>query len=235
MLDRGSHSGPGCRERPPRERGAAGLNEREVDVRRSATWWRRIAVGLAVGCASILGLVGLPSIAVAAPSASPGSVIDCLDWQQRAASGTACADITPTFACVWNNGDGTYTAALGYVNPSSYTLELQPGSYVNSFYGKKGDPNNWGQPALYPPGTSTTYFTITWSQQWQYTLLWQLGTAGHTVTFSSASTPCTSKPVSIIGNVGLVGAALLGALVVFVFLNRRVERRRRETTKASAR
>ncbi|MCL6538836.1 MAG: hypothetical protein K6T28_09690, partial [Acidothermus sp.] len=161
------------------------------------------------------------------PSASPGSVVDCLDWQQRQASGSACFDVTPTFACVWNNGDGSYTAALGYVNNSPYTLALQPGTYVNSFYGKHGDPNNWGQPTLYPPGTSTTAFTVTWTQQWPYTIIWQLGSGGHTVAFSSSSTPCTSKPVSLVGSFGAIGAAALLMMVVFGIAMRRAHRRAR--------
>lgn len=160
-----------------------------------------------------------------APTASPsGGSVDCLDQAQAAAAGGACDQVEPTFACVFNNGNGSYTAALGYVNSSPYTLELPVGSYLNSFYGKKGDPNDWGQPALYPPGTSVTAFTVTWTQPWQYTIEWELG--GTKLSFSSASTPaCTTHPVPIVGSVAAIGGAVVLGAAIFGWANRRAVRK----------
>jgi len=200
----------------------------------------RRAAGVAAVCVALLVAVlpAAPAYAKGKPTPTPtpttstpsptpttsAGVIDCFDPLQAAASGGACAAITPTFSCVWNNGNGSYTAALGYTNPSGYTLQMPVGTYVNSFYGKAGEPNDWGQPTLYPPGTSTTAFTVTWSQPWQYTIKWALGDK-HTVAFSSASSACTSKPVPIVATAGAAVLALLVIMVIFGVANKRAERR----------
>ena len=208
-------------------------------TRRAPAQWRRLRLGM---LAAVIGLALGPLLvapaaqaAQAARAAKPkptptasstaapptGShVVDCSDRAQSQAAGGVCNEIQPTFACVFDNGNGSYTAALGYLNSSSSTLELQVGSNLNSFYCKKGDPTNWGQPATYPPGTSVTAFTVTWTQQWQYTIQWALG--GKTLTFSSASTPvCTTHPVPIVGSVAAIGGAVLVGAVIFVWANRR--------------
>jgi hypothetical protein len=172
----------------------------------------------------------------AAPAASAaqvgGDVIDCLNPAQAAGSNGACTSVQPTFSCVWDNGGGSYTAALGYINRSQYTLEMPVGSYDNSFYGKQGDPADWGQPSLFPPGSSTTFFTVTWTQPWQYTIQWQLGDE-HVVSFSSASTPCTTSQVPMVASVSTLGAAVLVIMGIFVIANRRAEARNAKALRAA--
>jgi hypothetical protein len=172
----------------------------------------------------------------AAPSASAaqgnGDVIDCLNPAQAAGSNGACTSVQPTFSCVWDNGGGSFTAALGYVNHSQYTLEIPVGSYDNSFYGSPSDPVDWGQPDLFPPGSSTTFFTVTWTQPSQYTIEWQLGDQ-HVVSFSSASTACTTSQVPMVASVSTLVAAVLVIMGIFVIANRRAETRNARALRAT--
>ena len=161
-----------------------------------------------------------PTATVNATPTGGSQVVDCSDSAQAQAAGGACNEIQPTFACIFANGNGSYTAALGYRNSSSSTLEFPVGSSLNSFYGRKGDAPNWGQPATYPPGTSVTAFTVTWAQKAQNTIQWALG--GKTLAFSSASAPaCTTHPVPIVGSVAAIGGTVLVGAVIFVWANRR--------------
>ncbi len=173
-----------------------------------------------------------PALAPAARE-DAGSVVDCSDPAQAESAHGACTSVRPTFSCVWDNGGGSYTAVLGYSNPSKYTLKLPPGTWVNSFYGLFGDPLDRGQPSTFPPGSYPTAFTVTWTQAWPYTTLWALG-SHHMIAFSSGSKPaCATQPVPIVASVGTLGAAALTMMVIFGIANRRAVARQRAATAGS--
>jgi hypothetical protein len=158
------------------------------------------------------------------PSTTPGTV-NCLSWQDQAAYPTACSGLTPTLSCVWDNGDGTYTAALGFTNPSTYTIEADAGSYLNSVYGNKSTPKDSGQPSFFRPGTSVTEFTVDWTQSKVGVMEWQLG--DQMLTFSSSSGPaCTQHPVPIFSNATLLGVTAFLGMCAFAVWNRRSLRRK---------
>lgn len=197
---------------------------RALTRRGAARASRRLRASILVAAA--LGAVIAPFAAAPAASAAQraGGVIDCLDQTQAASANGACTAVQPTFSCVWANGGGSYTAALGYSNPTRYTLRMPVGSYLNSFYGRRGDPHDWSQPSLFPPGSSSTFFTVTWTQPWQYTIQWQLG-EHHLVSFSSAGRACKTSQVPMVASVSTLGAAVLVMMGIFVVANRRAEAR----------
>ena len=73
--------------------------------------------------------------------------------------GGCWCNIVPFQDCVTDNGDGTYTAQMGYQNMEYYTVNIDIG-YYNYFY--PGDQNR-GQPTSFPPGTYHNLFNVTWN------------------------------------------------------------------------
>jgi hypothetical protein len=155
------------------------------------------------------------------PSTTPGT-LNCMAWQDREAHPGACENLTPTLSCVWNNGDGTFAAALGFSNQSGYTLLAPAGSYENSIYGNGKVANDVGQTPSFRPGDSTTAFVVTWNPVRGDAMQWALGSNPNTLDFTSTSGPaCDQHPVPIFGNATLLGIAALTGVCAFVFWNRR--------------
>jgi len=160
------------------------------------------------------------------PSTTPGT-LNCMSWQDRDAHPGACENLTPTLSCVWDNGDGTFAAALGFDNESGYTLIAPAGSYENSIYGNHDVANDVGQTSSFRPGVSETEFVVTWDPNHGSGMQWALGSNPNTLNFSSTSTPsCDQHPVPISGNATLIGIAALGGICGFVAWNRRSIKRK---------
>src|SRR5213078_4423079 len=114
-----------------------------------------------------------------------------------------------TAKCVWNNGDGTWTMAMGYVNPTvdTMTAAIPPGGTNNSLTATGGSAANPAHISSFPPGTSVTAFTVTWSPTSNTDpVSWTL--MGRTTSFNDQITACTSKPVPVLAN------ETLGAIAV---------------------
>lgn len=113
--------------------------------------------------------------------------------------------ITPIVNCIWNNGNGTVTASVGYRSTNSGTVTEPIGS-GNRF---RPGAQNRGQPTTFLPGTQNNVFAVTVTYaEIEDEINWY-------VTGRSASVEtivmCASKPVP---QVGSVGALLLGLLVL---------------------
>jgi hypothetical protein len=158
------------------------------------------------------------------PSTTPGT-INCMSVKDDSANPGVCDGLKPTLSCVFANDDGTYSAALGFVNPSDLTIEADAGYYVNSIYINKRTPKADGQPSFFRPGASTTEFVVDWDPSDGDQIQWTLD--GTTLNFSSTSGPaCVSHPVPIMGNAvvwGIGGGVAVCALLVW---NRRSMRRK---------
>jgi hypothetical protein len=132
-------------------------------------------------------------------------------------SDIACKDLTPIVECVWSNGDGTYTIAWGYNNPSSDTLYIDFGGKNKMSPGA----DDQGQGTLFLPGMHHNTFVtdhLGTNRTW---------TLGNNKVSPTGSTPaCPTKPVSVIGNakVLLLGVALMLAVGLPVLAARRVGR-----------
>ena len=158
------------------------------------------------------------------PSTTPGTV-NCLSWQDQASYPGVCDGLTPTLSCTWDNGDGTYSAALGFDNPSAYTIEADAGSYQNSIYINASTPHADGQPSFFRPGISETEFVVTWDPLHGDQVNWTLD--GHQLVFASSTGPaCAQHPVPILGNTTVLGIAGGLAVCAFVVWNRRSLRRK---------
>lgn len=186
-------------------------------------WGRRARMTLAAAALSAAPLMfAVPSAHAAentAPSTTAG-IVNCLSWQDQAAYPGVCAGLKPALSCVWANDDGSYSAALGFTNPSRYTIEADAGSYQNSVYLNRSTPHADGQPSFFRPGDSTTEFTLDWNPIHGDDVQWALD--GTTLRFSSSSGPaCTQHPVPIMGSVTVLGIVALGGVGAFVFFNRR--------------
>ena len=131
-----------------------------------------------------------------------------------------CTGLKPTLSCVWANDDGTYSAALGFTNPSQYTIEADAGSYQNSVYLNGSTPHADGQPSFFRPGDPVTEFTLDWNPLQGNDVQWALD--GTTLRFSSSSGPaCAQHPVPIMGSMTVLGIVAFGGVGAFVFFNRR--------------
>lgn len=189
-------------------------------------WRRRLSRLAAATALTAVALAGFALPATGAHAAVPmadTATADCGDWQ----SASLCEQLVPTFSCVFDNGDGSYTAALGYTNPTDTTLVAAPGSYVNSFYAYGGFKTDQGQIASFPPGTSETAFTITWSPGKRHVnspVVWELGGFSKQVSFTSSSAACSSHPVPIMGSWVAAGIALVLTIPAFLFVNARRRR-----------
>src|SRR4051794_33862734 len=134
------------------------------------------------------------------------------------ATAHAASPVDAVLECVWNNADGTRTAAFGYDNPATTVVTIPVGS-DNRFTSK---PDDRGQPTVFQPGVVHNAFVITFTGS---TATWHLN--GADANANPSATPCTSAPVPQFANwiAALVGLALLLPLVSAVL--RRSTRYRR--------
>jgi hypothetical protein len=197
---------------------------RTVTTRRSS---RITALGARAGAATLLTLGAMTAGVVSPGSAAAATpTIDCDTAAQPSANWTTCGQLVATAKCVWNNGDGTYTMALGYINPSTSNLfssipNTGNGTGANNALtatnGSAADP---GHVATFVPGTSTTAFTVTWSPTSKTDVVsWLLN--GHTTTWADTITACPAKPVPVVNNVALGSIGMAGVLGVVLFRRRR--------------
>lgn len=177
---------------------------------------RRLRLMGARGAA--VGLLAMTGVVANAGSSWAATTIDCdtatgADW-------TTCQQLTATAACVFNNGDGTWTMALGYINPTGATLNSDiptggSGGANNTLTATNGSAANPGHVANFWPGTSTTAFTVTWSPTSKKDpVTWVLN--GQTFSWTDQITPCPTKPVPVVSNAamgGIASAFILGAIL----------------------
>jgi hypothetical protein len=128
----------------------------------------------------------------------------------------ACKDLMPIVECIWNNGDGTYSIAWGYDNPSTDSLYIDFGGKNKMSPGA----DDQGQGTLFTPGIHHNTFvtTVTGNRTW---------TLGNNKAVSGPSTPaCPTKPVSVIGSgrALLLGLALMAVVGLPVLASRRTGR-----------
>ncbi|BEP16634.1 hypothetical protein acdb102_49450 [Acidothermaceae bacterium B102] len=149
--------------------------------------------------------------------------VNCDTAAQPSTDWTTCGQLVGTAKCVWNNGDGTWTMAMGYTNPTTSILNAAiPNAAAgvagtnNALTATSGSAANPSHLASFPPGTSTTAFTVTWTPSSKTDpVTWAL--MGHTYTFVDTMTACTSKPVPVVANEtfgGIAVAAVLGTVLV---------------------
>lgn len=165
-------------------------------------------------------LLGVPMAMGSAAAATP--TINCDAVSHSSPDWSTCRQLVGTASCYWNNGDGTYTVALGYINPSGEILTAAAGTDNNGIPANGTIPTfaNPGRLTTFYPGTSQTAFTMTWDPWSDFGFDWYI--MDRRFTFTTANTPaCTSSPVPIMGNA--IAAAVGGALLVglFVVANRR--------------
>ncbi|RBY78131.1 hypothetical protein DQ238_13075 [Geodermatophilus sp. TF02-6] len=141
-----------------------------------------------------------------------------------AAPGTASAaskTVTPTLDCLRENGDGTYTAILGYTNTSKNPVTIPVGSWNQVQPARFDGP----QPTVFQPGTKRGAYTVTLTQdEYMGGPSWYLG--GTFVFFGWSWThdgkaptcpPSTELPEEGNGTgplIALAVAGVVGALVV---------------------
>ena len=188
---------------------------------------RGVSGWLSRGFAATLLTIGASAGAVTiAVPASAATTINCDTAAHTSTAWTAgCLKLTGTAKCVWNNGDGTWTMAMGFLNPTADTLfasipntGTNTGAY-NAFTATGGSAANPGHFATFPPGTYTSAFTVTWKPSSSTDpVSWQL--MGATSTWTRTITACPSKPVPVIGN-GIAGGMGVIALTGLGLLNRR--------------
>jgi hypothetical protein len=177
--------------------------------------------------ATAVGLLTMTGLVVNAGSSWAATTINCDTAAQPSASWTSCQQLTGTAACVFNNGDGTWTIALGYTNPTTATLTSAipnggSGGTNNALTATNGSAANPGHIASFPPGTSTTAYTVTWSPTSKTDpVTWVLN--GRTFTFTDQITACPTKPVPVVQNAALGGVA--AAFILGAVLFRRGRRR----------
>ena len=87
-------------------------------TRKGARRW--LAHGFAASLLVAAGTVGATAAAV--PASAATTTINCDTAAQPSTDWTSCQKLVGTAKCVWNNKDGTYTLAMGYTNPTAYTL-----------------------------------------------------------------------------------------------------------------
>jgi hypothetical protein len=192
---------------------------RRSSPRRGRSWLTR---GFAASLLTVGAMVG--AVATAGPAAAV-TTINCDTAAHPSTDWTSCQQLVGTAKCVWNNGNGTYTLAVGYTNPTAFNLFASvpnsgtgTGAY-NSFTATSGSAANPGHASTFYPGTYITAFTVTWSPTSKTDpVTWQL--MGKTYTWADTYTACPSKPVPVIGN-GIVGSMSVIAITGFGLLNRR--------------
>lgn len=168
-------------------------------------------------------IVGAFSLGSGTASAATPTV-NCDAAAQPSTDWATCQQLTGTAKCVWNNNDGTWTMAMGYTNPTTSILNaaIPNGSVAgtnNALTATNGSAANPAHIASFPPGTSTTAYTVTWSPTNKNDpVTWAL--MGRTFTFTDQITACTSKPVPVVAN-ETFGAIAVAALLGTVLVSRR--------------
>ena len=189
-----------------------------MSARRAVLW---SALATRAGRLVTVGLLSVGAFSLGSGTASAATTINCDTAGQPSSDWTTCQQLTPTAKCVWNNGDSTWTMALGYINPTLMTLNAAiPNGVVagtnNALTATNGSAANPAHISSFPPGTSSTAFTVTWSPTSNTDpVTWAL--MGHSVSFNRTITACTSKPVPVVANetFGTIAlAGLLGAVLV---------------------
>lgn len=94
--------------------------------------------------------------------------------------------VRPVLECVSDNGDGTYTAFFGYLNPNAFEVSV-PVGLSNKF---TPAPQDRGQPTMFKSGRTPFWPNAAFSVVFDGgNLVWTLD--GRTSTASSGSTPCS--------------------------------------------
>lgn len=202
-----------------------------------------IARLIAVVVLTFAGLAAVPAISGTAHAATP--TINCDTASQRhtrqeRTDWTTCQRLVGTADCVWNNRDGTYTIALGYINNTADNLfaeipdENGNGGTNNALTASGGYAENPNHVSTFWTGTSSTAFTVTWKPTYSGDpVTWNL--MGHTYTFTYGDEPaCKAKPVPILGSIAVAGVGLALLMLVFAFVNFRHERRLRNSAESAA-
>jgi hypothetical protein len=123
----------------------------------------------------------------------------------------APAKLTPTGACVWNNGDGTTTAVFGWKNTGGAgSVAIGPNNqvYVGTSQANYTSAATQPQPTTFAANTTVaSAFTVTFPST--EGAAWLLN--GTYASLFSTSTACSTNPVDVIndGPLALIGFALL--------------------------
>ncbi|MFL6097468.1 MAG: hypothetical protein ACJ71Y_18615 [Blastococcus sp.] len=133
----------------------------------------RIVAVVAVAAAGLCGMLAL-GLTAAAPAAAAGK-----------------DPVTVQVQCVWDNGDGTRTAVWNYTSTSSQAVDVPVGT-DNRF---TTQPDDRGQPTHFLPGVHLNAWVVTYADA---SLAWHVMSGGDTA--NNGSTPCASRPVSVIGD-----------------------------------
>lgn len=177
-----------------------------------------VSAGILAGAAVVL--------AVSASPARAATLINCDTVSHQSQDWRTCQQLVGTSTCAWNNGDGTWTIALGYRNPTDFDLYAAApangrGGANNALRANGGSAGNPGHITTFWTGTSTTAFTVTWTPvPWNPYVEWDL--MGHRYFFSTTTQPtCASKPVPVTGNLTALWVGLGLLVATFAGLNRR--------------
>lgn len=130
----------------------------------------------------------------------------------------AASPVQPFVSCYWDNGDGTYTVAVGYTNTTTSTVTYPIGAL--NFVSPA--PENRGQPTVFLPGTHSNVWAPTITQaDLAAGADWTLNGVRVSTSITSISA-CPTKPVPISGGVGGVIVFVAVALIIGVvgFKNR---------------
>jgi hypothetical protein len=193
-------------------------------------WCTRAVVTAGLTAALAVGSWG--AAALTTPAGAATAAIDCDTAAQPSASWTTCQSLVGTAKCVWSNGDGTYTLAVGYTNPTGTALHADipvsgVGGVNNKFTATGGSAANPSHFEDFAPGTSVTAFTVTWSPTSKTDpVTWVL--MGKTYTWNRTYTACSTKPVPVVGGAGGLTLGLLGLAGVAAVGGPRVRRALRE-------
>ncbi|MFP4438514.1 MAG: hypothetical protein ACLFVO_14825 [Chloroflexaceae bacterium] len=99
--------------------------------------------------------------------------------------------VKPILDCVYDNGDGTFTAFFGYSNPNSFAVDIPIGT--NNYFSP--DPIDRGQPTRFDPGRSPwgQSFNVTWDGQ--SNLVWTLQNRTATASSTNQNQRCSRNPL----------------------------------------
>lgn len=102
------------------------------------------------------------------------------------------ARVRPILDCVYNNGDGTFTAFFGYSNPNTFAVDIPIGA-DNRF---TPDPIDRGQPSRFEPGRTPwgQGFNVTWNGQGN--LVWTLQNRTSTASSTDLNQRCSRNPLA---------------------------------------
>jgi hypothetical protein len=174
---------------------------------------RARTVGASFLAAALVAVFGLTGVGPAAAS----SPVDCTGATSPVPA--ACAEITPTVCVIKNGGQNGVTGYFGYINKSGQTLDFTPDTgYDEVIQVSTGSPHtDLSIPAVYPPGTNTSFFTFSWPGD---ILQWRLGDPANSI-YAAGSNPSGSCPDPSVPQVGNVGVAAGVVVLVLLLVNRR--------------